>query len=893
MAVKRPETGSFAHDIRKKIQQGKNVRIFITLFDRNESVAKVERVVRSINASISGIIVNDALMNCRNVTMHEKINNLTKSCGYDVYSLKDVKLLGDKDEDVVIIVENKYTFLYKIINVFENSSVNCTVYHISDLNHKMSQIDTENGHLPIESDCCGCTACANICPTQAITMEYSDKGFLVPVINKDKCVNCNLCTNTCPSLNPTFTNDKEPEFYSFCASDEIRAESSSGGMFTLLAEYVLEKNGYVCGAAFEDMKCKHIIVDNSEDLAKIRGSKYVQSDMGDTYKQVKKLLEDDNYVLFTGTPCQVAGVKTFLKKGYAKLITAEVLCHGVPSQKFFDSYLESKAFNKKLVNAEFRSKKLGWSFSGMVFYFDDGTEQINKRKSVEKNIYLDAFIDNMMMRDMCYDCMFNDYSRQGDFTIGDLWHSDKLDPKSNDKKGTSFVFVNNENAKRIFETISEDAKYYKKIDVKDYYKIPNRVVPKTKINPKRERFLELLKTKSFSEAYRIATSGHFDIGMPCVMYNDNIGSVLTYYALYKTLTDMNYSVLPIERPLDSPLKISDEAKEFNKRWVPEYAQPVQYDNIFEMHDLNKKCDMFVLGSDQVFLESMCSRRNYFFMMSWVEDTKKKIAVASSFGGPGARGSDEYYRKLEYFINKYEYISCREDNGVEFANNELNLNKKVEFCLDPVFLCDKKYYKELVDSVEDKKQTPYVGAYVIIPRGPINKLITKTKEHFNNIPVEIIGDSEAARKAKDFHYECMNPFPIENALELICHSEYFVTDSFHGMCFAIIFKRDFMVIPRDFHDRFHTLLDRLGLSDRIIKNDHSNFTEELFKPIDWDSVYEKLNALISKSKTDIKNALTSDKKQKLVTDMDMLMEYILEQNRKITELEKKIEEISNK
>ena len=356
---------------------------------------------------------------------------------------------------------------------------------------------------------------------------------------------------------------------------------------------------------------------------------------------------------------------------------------------------------------------------------------------------------------------------------------------------------------------------------------------------------------------------------------------------------MNYSVLPIERPKDSALKSSDNAKAFNKKWLPSYAQPVQYNSILDMYDLNKKCDMFVLGSDQVFLAAMSARRNYFFMMSWVDDTKKKIAVASSFGGPGARGKDSYYRKLEYFLNKYESISCRENDGVEFANKNLNLNKKVEFCPDPVFMCDKKYYDELVATVNVERDSEYVGAYVIIPRGPIGNLITKTSEYFDNIPVEIIGDDEVAKKTKDFKYECKNPFPIENALELIANSRFFITDSFHGMCFAIIFRRDFMVIPRDFHDRFYTLLDKIGLSDRVIKNDYSNFSEELFKPIDWDAVYEKLDVIVEKAKSDLKNALENNNEIKLHTDMDIIMEYIAKQNRKIHELEKKLDDINKK
>ncbi len=886
MSVKTSETGNFFLDLRKMLNQGKRPKLFITLFENQVDFSLVTRVLGILKYTIEGIVVDEVLINCRDVSVHDKIKDINESCGYKKYTIDEIRLLENTGEEIIVIVKNKYTYLKKIVNIFETANVNCILYHISDLKHNIAQIDSENNHLPIEANCSGCGACVNICPVQAIEMKYSSTNFLIPMIDKSKCINCNLCTNTCPSLNPVFKNKKEPKFYSFCASDAIRKESSSGGMFTVLSEYVLVRDGYICGAAFdENMKLNHIIVNNKNDLMRLKGSKYVQSNMGTCYQEIKKLLNDNQWVLFTGTPCQVAGMKAFLKKEYDTLITAEVLCHGVPSQKFFDSYIEeiSREQGKKIKNAEFRSKRFGWAFSGMIFHFDDDTEYINRRKGVPKNIYLDAFIDNMMMRDMCYDCVFNDYSRQADFTIGDLWHSDKLDPKSNDKKGTSFVFVNNEKAEKIYSVIASEAKYHKLLPVKDYSKIPNRVTPKTKVSPLRERFLALLKEKSFSEAYHYAVNGYYDIGLPSVLYNDNIGSVLTYYALYYVLSDLNYSVLPIERPLDAALKISEEAREFNRKWLPSYAQAVQYNNILEMRELNRKCGQFVLGSDQIFLESMSECRNHFFFLQWVEENKERMGYASSFGGAGARGSKEYYRELTYYLNKFKFLSCRENDGVNLANNELKLDYEVKWCIDPVFLCDKKYYMRLIESTNKKRESEYIGSYVIKPRSTINKLISKTIEHFNGLPVEVLGSIEKVSQVKEFTYPCIEPFPIENALELIYNSKYFVTDSFHGVCFAIIFKKDFLVIPRDFIDRFTTLLEKIGLGDRIINNNLSNFTPELYNPIDYDKVYQKLEKEIEESKKLLIDALNIGELDTILSDVDIVMNYIEENSKKIEDL----------
>ncbi len=751
--------------------------------------------------------------------------------------------------------------------------------------------------LPEEKNCTGCGACTNVCPVDAITMEYSKAtGFSVPVINQSKCVNCGLCTKTCPSLNPSFENNKEPKFYSFCADDATRKVSSSGGMFSVIAEHVLAQGGYVCGAAFdENMQLRHRIISSPEELAPLRGSKYVQSDVNSCYAQIKKLLNDGKLVFFCGTPCQVAGLYGVLKKRYDNLVTADLLCHGTPSQKFLDAYLKEVSGDKKPVDMLFRSKRFGWSYKGVIVKFSDGTEFVGTNVGDVKDPYVEGFIKNLMMRIYCYDCKFNSYPRQGDFTIGDLWHSDKLDPKSNDKKGTSFVFLNNEKAEKLFATLSEKAKYYNEIHVENYSKIPNRVRAKEYPHPARRRFLHLLKSKSFSEAFKQAYYDRYDIGLVGVMGNENIGSILTYYGLYNTLTEMGYSVLPIERPLDSPLQVSEKAKAFSKKWMPSHAQFVQYETVDDMRALNDKCGQFVVGSDQIYLAGMSRKRNHCYFLQWADDSKNKVAYASSFGGPGARGSEEYYRGLRYHLNRFSFVSCREDDGVNFANQQLKLDKKTQWCLDPVFLCDPKKFQNLANAFKQEREKPYIGSYVIIPKQSIVNLLKKTREHFSGHGRELLCSKELVSSGRygQFpelnHYKKSDAFPVGHALEVIKNSDFFVTDSFHGMCFSVIFRKNFLVMPRDFHDRFHSLLDRIGLGDRIIKADLSNFSEDLFKPIDYDKVYEKLNAEIARCKKLLADSLKHQDAAAL-TDMDVLMRYIQRQNHEIKDLETQVSQL---
>lgn len=744
--------------------------------------------------------------------------------------------------------------------------------------------------LPDEINCCGCRACANVCPVDAISMQYSPNHFIIPMIDNDKCVDCGLCTKTCPELNPSFVNNERPDFYAFCADDETRRVSASGGMFSVIAEYVLEHGGYVCGAAFdEDIQLRHKVIHDKSELPPLRSSKYVQSDINDCYKQIKDLLKKGKQVFFCGTPCQVAGLYGVLQDHPENLITADLLCHGVPSQLFLDKYLKEVSGAKKVIAVEFRSKRLGWGHKGIIVKYADGSEHIGYLNGANPDAFHKAFMNKIMLRKSCYDCSFAVYPRQGDFTIGDLWHSDKLDPKSNDKKGTSFLFVNNNKAEKLFKTLRKKAKYCNKIEVDDYSKLPNRVYNKIKIPANRRRFLTLMRYKSFHEAYRQAVTGTYDIGLVGVMGNENIGSVLTYYGLFQTLAEMNYSILPIERPLDSPLKTSNKAKEFNKRWLPAHAQPIQLESIEQMKQLNSKCSQFVVGSDQVFLESMSKKRNNCYFLEWVDEEKNKVGYASSFGGAGARGSREFYRELKYYLDRFSFISCREDDGVKFANETLKLNKKIEWCIDPIFLCKREKLYNIASKANVQRERPFIGAYLIIPKPNLVDLLLKAKDRFTDHDIEIITSDELKSRItntevlRDFRKK--DAFPIEDTLETILNSRFFITDSFHGVCLAIIFKKDFLVVPRDFYDRFDSLLVRIGLEDRIIKSDLSDFTDAHFESIDYDKVYEKLDAEIQRCRNLLKKSLSVPVKP--MTSTEVLMKYINIQKKRIDSLENEI------
>lgn len=751
--------------------------------------------------------------------------------------------------------------------------------------------------LPDELKCFGCGACANVCPADAITMGYGKGHFLVYQVDSDKCISCGKCEKACPALNPVFDNLAEPDFYAYCASDEIRAQSSSGGMFTSLAQHVIAEGGVVCATAFDEgLKLRHQFFDSMDEIGRFRGSKYLQSDVGDCYKKIGELLRGGTTVMFVGTPCQVAALRGVVGEVGDNLVLVDLLCHGVPSQLFFDSYVEGIAGGKDVVDVSFRDKRFGWSFSDILVSFADGSEYHGTLRAKPKDSYMAAYKGNLMMRDSCYNCQFCDYPRQGDITIGDLWEPAKLDPNSDDRKGTSFVFLNNEKGRRIYGVLEQDAVYSNRIErTKDQYRtIPNRVLPTAKPHAERKRFLELFGSKPFDEAFDQAVNHTYDIGLPTVFYGENIGSVLTYWSMYHVLSDLGYSVKPFEKPYSAPLKDHPLSVDFAKKWLPSWAVPKRYATQLDMRVLNSSCNQFVVGSDQVFLENMSNIRKDIFFLQYVAANRNKVAYASSFGGPGGRGSKDYYEHLKYYLDKFDAISCREDDGVSFANETLKLRNKVEFALDPVFLCAKDHFMQLVDSTPARSGDPFIGAYIVKPRDRVLDLIGRASNGLGFTQVEChIHKYDKAKVPKFQKFSCSDSFPLEETLRTLYDCDYIITDSYHGVCFALIFEKDFLAIPRDFPDRFTSLLKRLGLEDRIVADDLSNYSEDLLRrKIDYAEVRKLLLPLIESSRSFLESALAKPRTYDGLSDFDAAMDILLEQEKAIRALTKRVKQLES-
>lgn len=309
-----------------------------------------------------------------------------------------------------------------------------------------------------KEDCNGCGACALRCPKKAIKMLEDEEGFLYPIVDEKKCVDCGLCKKIC-SNNPIGNKSTSMSMYITIAKDEnVLKSSSSGGMFYLIAKYIVKKGGVVFGCKYDDdLNVVHDFVDNLDELTDFQGSKYVRSDLKDSYEKVEEFLKRDKFVLFTGTPCQCAGLRSFLRKKYTKLVTCEIICHANASPKIFQMYKASlnKYYLKKNVKKiVFRDKNKGWD-SKSVTIIDEGDNVITE------NSYLKAFGRGLINRPSCYDCRFCTSKRFSDFTIGDAWGIENLNSNiKNNNTGISLLGVNSEIAKDIFKVIKDEMIYF-------------------------------------------------------------------------------------------------------------------------------------------------------------------------------------------------------------------------------------------------------------------------------------------------------------------------------------------------------------------------------------------------------------------------------------------------
>lgn len=708
--------------------------------------------------------------------------------------------------------------------------------------------------------CSGCGSCCNVCPKDAIRMEYNAEGFHAPKIDREKCISCGLCEKSCPALHPYKENDPEPLVYAVKGSEDILKESTSGGVFAVLADYILDKKGYVCGAAYdESFEVWHKIENTAEGVRRIKKSKYVQSQTGLIFREIKKLLKEGQWVLFSGAPCQVAGLHRFLEKRYEKLYTLDIICHGAPAPVSWKRYLEENIDMKKLKDIDFRHKgDHGFKRLHICFSYHDGTEDIQPSS---KNVYYNHFLKNLGLRKSCAACEGAVTPRVGDFSAGDFWGAQKHYPEliASDS-GLSVLFLNNAHARELLPYLEKQFPLMKKVTVNEAM-TSNRCHVTRGMHCNRDRFFRMMQENTFAEAVRKNMGKPFDVAVYGNTVGTNYGGVITYYALYKAILDMGYSVVMI----GPPKRKKKEKKSHAVRFCKENIVLSDEKPLNKYGEYNTLAKIFVLGSDQVWNYKLFSGRKLSFYLDFVDDTKKKIAYGASFGFdvPTVLSfRPEQYLKSSALMKRIDQIAVRESSAVDVCREYYEV--PATHVVDPVFLLRAEDYDALSQNAVNKPEGPYMAIYSLSPKESLNRGFQFVSQTLNLPRVNMTTGNMKKWKLREPNFDmpyCKN-LQMEEWLYNLRNSEFVMTDSYHCVCFSIIFRKNFVLVQEEWAvSRMTSLLSKLNLMDRWFNSSEELIAhpEVLNTPIDYDAVYEILDRDIAFSRNWLAEALESEKK----------------------------------
>lgn len=731
---------------------------------------------------------------------------------------------------------------------------------------KRITIPTEYKHK-----CTNCMACYNICPVGAIEMIEDKDGFVYPSIVEEKCTHCGLCTKKCPALNLEQTKEiskrlEKPAAYGgYIEDEETREKSSSGGVFSILSKYVLDKGGYVCGARFtKGGICEHVIVDNWEDLAPLRGSKYVQSNVNNYYKEIKSLLEQDKYVLFTGTPCQVAGLYAVLGKDYEKLITVDLLCHGVPSQKVFREYLNelTGGLEEEVQNFKFRDKKEGWRKPGISFYLRGHYYYYSWEQS-----YIQGFVNNLILRKSCTDCQYSKLPRKGDFSMGDFWGIENYDKTIDDNKGTSAILINSPKAETILKDLKSNFLKLKEVPIEAISKY-NIINTKSRIHPHAAYFREKYSKGEYSSLCALIKE--------CLEKNDgiaivnfaysriNYGSVLTGYALQHKIRKYGYLPLNIlfwetdGKDICDMSNLRDFQLEYMDFTAPCYNSPQL------LKGLNHSFQTYIVGADTMWFDFGYPNFNFNNHKFYFADFSKNIcSYAVSFCTSHLKRIDRITKNQRSYtpqelkeekklMKRFQHISVREDTGVEICKKEFDV--QATHVLDPVFMLSRN---EWLNFVSPKSKVEKLGAVsYLLHQDILSKDLNDYVSNIKNIKALYSGASHSKVCSDPKKYKAHGP-TVENWVNSIANCETLYTDSFHGTCFAIIFNKPFICFSStgSGYNRMSSLYKMLGLPNRTA-NSVEDIERLLKEPIDYEKVNAKLQEHLKTSEEFLEKILYS-------------------------------------
>ena len=620
------------------------------------------------------------------------------------------------------------------------------------------------------------------------------------------------------------TSSTDKQCYAAMASEEVRLQSSSGGAFSVFARWILSQGGIVVGAAFVDrMECAYVAVEDEEGLARLRGSKYVKANLtGDVLDSMRRGLAANRPVLFTGVPCQVAAVKALFKDDPGSLFCIDLVCNGTPKRSMFRRYLEENWGVDRVAGFEFRNKSRGWRFGHALLHvsFQDGTEEWRDSADDE---FMQAFSRKYVLEDGCFNCRFCGLERPGDMTLCDYW---KCEPAWDDGKGTSAIIVNSVRGAMMLSAVSKRFARLGEVRVENVVRHQPRLREPFGREVGMACFVRDVEAgMSMKDAMAKARS---DLARNVAVLNFhwetvNFGAVLTAYALNRGLRDMGFDVRNIDFRTDLPrvLRKPPNAKfdEFRRRHIP---MTQRIESAGALKSLNARFGSFVVGSDQVWNPDLTGWfRDVYFLM-FAHPDKRIVSAAASFGmDPTAACGG----MLDKAMRTFDRVTVREESASERLSA---CGIAVAAVADPVFLLVREDWLSLAATATTPGCESDIVAYAVNP--------------FGKRGLAAYFGRQAAEVGPRLRWLDAADTSVEEWISAVSRASLVVTDSFHAVCFALIFERPFaaLVSASAKSARLRDLLRALGLEDRIFESSEAMPSAgELCRPIDYGNVRARI------------------------------------------------------